>query len=454
MGDSSLVGISGRLSFSKGGADPDKSILLQRIQGGERLNVGYVTQNTNTKRTNWIEGVLKWKDNIIPRDSTSVTYREVTIPPSMYITLCTLAACGIILALTLFGFNIVFRKNRSVKMSSPNINNVLLFGCVLCYITVFMKPTETKHGAICKARVCLFCIGFTVTFGALFSKTWRVYRIFTNKKLLKRTIKDYQLLAIIGILIAVVTGVLIAWEAVGPHSVVVQYLGKEVHMEGNDAEVRPFVRMCRSDYSVYFAWAIYIIEGALLSFGAFLAWETRHVKIEALNDSHQIGLCLYNVVVLSAVGLTLSLLLEDEVVMLYGITSGCLIIGTTVTQLVVFLPKIHAVYSKVEIAVQNTGVSTSKNRSKATNATSIKRDLSAEVLNAVGESMDLPEVPNIYVSLTTEDGSAIREPMDVLEVPGIRMDLAAEVPSAFSDPRDVPEVSCPQEDLIWRFRVK
>ncbi|XP_052793470.1 gamma-aminobutyric acid type B receptor subunit 2-like [Mya arenaria] len=371
MADSSLVGISGRLSFAEGGADPDKSMVVQRIQGGQRVTVGYVTRNTIDKQSNWFDGVLKWKDNKIPRDSTYVTYREITIPPVMYITLCTLAACGIILALSLFGFNIVFRNNKTVKMSSPNINNMLLFGCMMCYSTVFLKPTETTHGSVCKARVCLFCIGFTVTFGALFSKTWRVYRIFTNKKLLRMTIKDYQLLAIIGILVAVITGVLIAWEAVGPHSVVVQYLEKEIHMDENDAEIRPFVRMCRSDNSAYFGWSVYIIEGALLSFGAFLAWETRHVKIEALNDSHQIGLCLYNVVVLSAVGLTLSLLLENEVVMLYGITSGCLIIGTTVTQLVVFLPKIHAVHSKVEIEVQNTGMSASNTRSRsATNTKS------------------------------------------------------------------------------------
>ena len=64
------------------------------------------------------------------------------------------------------------------------------------------------------------------------------------------------------------------------------------------------------------------------------------VTIEALNDSHQIGLCLYNVVILSAVGLTLSLLLDEHVAMLYGVTSGCVIIGTTVTQLVIFIPKV------------------------------------------------------------------------------------------------------------------
>ena len=64
------------------------------------------------------------------------------------------------------------------------------------------------------------------------------------------------------------------------------------------------------------------------------------VTIEALNDSRQIGMCLYNVVVLSAVGLTLSLLLDEEVVLMYGITSGCTLIGTTATQAIVFIPKV------------------------------------------------------------------------------------------------------------------
>ena len=64
------------------------------------------------------------------------------------------------------------------------------------------------------------------------------------------------------------------------------------------------------------------------------------MKLEALNDSRLIGICLYNVVVLSAVSLTLNLVLEERVGLIYGINSGVLIIGTTATQLVVFIPKV------------------------------------------------------------------------------------------------------------------
>ena len=51
-------------------------------------------------------------------------------------------------------------------------------------------------------------------------------------------------------------------------------------MVGNDAEIHPFVRVCHSEYGVHFSWTLYIIEGVLLAFGAFLAFESRHVSIQ------------------------------------------------------------------------------------------------------------------------------------------------------------------------------
>ena len=65
------------------------------------------------------------------------------------------------------------------------------------------------------------------------------------------------------------------------------------------------------------------------------------VKLEALNDSQQIGMCIYNVVVLSAVGVTLTFLLEDQIVKMYAVISGCVLFGTTATQLIIFMPKVQ-----------------------------------------------------------------------------------------------------------------
>ncbi|XP_052793048.1 gamma-aminobutyric acid type B receptor subunit 2-like [Mya arenaria] len=364
MTQSSIVGTSGRISFRES-ADPNKIVRIERVQGGKRVLIAYYRQDKRPSYFEWVDGALEWKDNQIPRDSTSKKYEEVIIPWPMYISMCAIAGIGMCVTAGLLAFNIVYRNNKFVKLSSPNINNVLLLGCFLCYTTVFIKTTGTDNTSVCEARTWCFCLGFTITFGSLFSKTWRVYRIFTNKKLLRMTIKDRQLLAINAILVGVVSSVLIIWGILSPHSIVTEFLKKEIYQIGNDEEVHPYVRVCFSENGAYYNWVIYIIEGTLLSFGAFLAWETRRVKIEALNDSQQIGLCLYNVVVLSAVGLTLSLVLNDQAVLLYGITSGCLIIGTFVTQMVVFIPKIHAVHNKI----QTIGHSSAPGASTVTGAT-------------------------------------------------------------------------------------
>lgn len=60
-------------------------------------------------------------DGKIPKDSTNVIHMEEVIPPSIYITMCVCASMGIVLAVSLFAFNVVFRANR--------------YGCPLTHVT-------------------------------------------------------------------------------------------------------------------------------------------------------------------------------------------------------------------------------------------------------------------------------------------------------------------------------
>ena len=88
--------------------------------------------------------------------------------------------------------------------------------------------------------------------------------------------------------------------------------------------------------------ALYGYKGILLLFGVFLAWETRNVTIPALNDSKYIGLSVYNVVILSAIGATVSMVLNDTAYyeLLHVLVSAVVLLSTTVTLTMVFLPKV------------------------------------------------------------------------------------------------------------------
>ena len=77
-------------------------------------------------------------------------------------------------------------------MSSPNLNNLIIIGCILCYSSVIILGLDSSNTSeeafpyICTAQAWVLMSGFTLSFGSMFSKTWRVHSIFTNVQLNKK----------------------------------------------------------------------------------------------------------------------------------------------------------------------------------------------------------------------------------------------------------------------------
>ena len=84
---------------------------------------------------------------------------------------------------------------RQIKMSSPNLNNLIIVGCLLCYSGVIILgldsslTSEPAFRYICTVKAWVLMAGFTLSFGSMFSKTWRVHSIFTNVQLNKKVRK-------------------------------------------------------------------------------------------------------------------------------------------------------------------------------------------------------------------------------------------------------------------------
>ena len=77
-------------------------------------------------------------------------------------------------------------------MSSPHLNNLIIVGCILTYSSVIFLGLDSQLSSvtafpyICTARAWLLMAGFSLAFGSMFSKTWRVHSIFTDVKLNKK----------------------------------------------------------------------------------------------------------------------------------------------------------------------------------------------------------------------------------------------------------------------------
>lgn len=107
------------------------------------------------------------------------------------------------------------------------------------------------------------------------------------------------------------------------------------------------MEICRSHNTYGWYIALYGYKGILLIMGVFMAWETRHVKVPGLNDSQYIGICVYSAV-FSSIIVVISSLISEYVVLSYLAKSISILMSTTITLVLLFLPKLKSVFGKID----------------------------------------------------------------------------------------------------------
>lgn len=114
------------------------------------------------------------------------------------------------------------------------------------------------------------------------------------------------------------------------------------------------MEVCRSQHTQSWLGALYAYKGLLLIVGVYMAWETRHVKIPALNDSQYIGVSVYLVVITSAIVVVLANLISERVTLAFITISALILTSTTATLCLLFLPKLHDIWQKLPDPVIHT----------------------------------------------------------------------------------------------------
>lgn len=89
------------------------------------------------------------------------------------------------------------------------------------------------------------------------------------------------------------------------------------------------VEVCQSVHTKSWLSVLYAYKGLLLVVGVYMAWETRHVKIPALNDSQYIGFSVYGAVITSFSVVVLANLLSEQVTLAFIIITSIILTSTT-----------------------------------------------------------------------------------------------------------------------------
>ena len=76
--------------------------------------------------------------------------------------------------------------HRNVKLSSPFVNILIGIGAILFYVVAIIFGIDEglvaslTASAMCRLQIWLSCFAFTLVFGTVFAKTWRIYYIFRD----------------------------------------------------------------------------------------------------------------------------------------------------------------------------------------------------------------------------------------------------------------------------------
>ncbi|XP_052014402.1 probable G-protein coupled receptor 156 isoform X2 [Apodemus sylvaticus] len=264
------------------------------------------------------------------------------LSPALLGIIWTFLSCGLLLVLFFLAFTIRCRKNRIVKMSSPNLNIVTLLGSCLTYISAYLFGIQdalvgSSVEVLIQTRLSLLCIGTTLVFGPILGKSWRLYKVFTQRVPDKRVIiKDLQLLGLVAALVVADVILLMTWVLTDPIQCL-QILG----VTGRDVSCSlTNTHFCASRYSDVWIALVLGCKGLLLLYGAHLAGLTNHVSSPPVNQSLTIMVGVHLLLLTAGLLFVVTRYLHSWPNLVFGLTSGGIFVCTTTVNCCVFLPQL------------------------------------------------------------------------------------------------------------------
>ncbi|KAK0053837.1 gamma-aminobutyric acid type B receptor subunit 1 [Biomphalaria pfeifferi] len=342
MNSTKFLGISGNVAFSAKG-DRIAWTQIEQFINGSYVKLG--VYDAAADNLTWYRKE-KWLGGRPPPDHTQVIDDLRVVSHTLYFSMCGLAGVGILAGILCLIFNHINRNRQCVAFSQPAINNLTVVGCMICLSCIVLLGLDGKfvpdyhYPVVCQVRAWLLSLGFTLSYGSMFSKIWTVHQLTTTRKKDRAIVQIWELFTVLGILILLDIGVLTAWQVLDPLQRKLETFARiQPTNTEDDIELRPQLEHCHSENLNIWLGVLFGYKGILLIFGIFLAYETRSVKLKQVNDSRFVGMSIYNVVVLCVITAPISLIIGNQEDATFAFVSLAIILCSFLSMGLIFVPK-------------------------------------------------------------------------------------------------------------------
>jgi len=302
----SFEGMSGQINFD------DANRGLPRL--GVVLN--QTMMNSSIRKCTFHTGIYINESlvfNETPMNFFPYAWKSVSFHVDEWIvfTLLALATGSVALFLALLVTFIVI----GVKAISPHLDYLIFSGCCLYLLALTLYtvqvafPNRLDHynfiaSVACNLHTWCLSVAFTLIFGTISAKTWRIYRIFTHFKSGRvKYVSDPFLISIIIGLVLVDTIFLMAWNLNDPW-----ILAKWTRRENS---LIVDYHYCFCDNLEYWIMGVLVQKLALVFVAILFSILVRPVKRKGFKNTKAILILIYSLIVIHIVGLSCHALLES-----------------------------------------------------------------------------------------------------------------------------------------------
>ncbi len=231
-----------------------------------------------------------------------------------------------------------FRAKKIVKVFQPLMLGIILGGSIFCAAKLF-NISASVSDATCKLDIFFGHLAFTLSFGGMLLKQWRVHMI-VNSAFRKVKITTSYIVRLACVLVFAVIVYLAIYAGAGdPHESHKVYIIDKLQ-EG-------WHPICVDTYPE-FATTIYAIEAALLIYGARLCWVTKDVP-DALNDSKPIAASMSVIILICGLVFPIVFLLPLTPESKTIITGVGFFLASMFTTAILILPKAYMLFQGADL---------------------------------------------------------------------------------------------------------
>ena len=347
-----FTGVSGQVQFNEKGERLGIDVVLQ-MQNGVLTLAGKFKPNHDEI----IADNFQWFGITTdpPSDTPTIVGKSVSDPILIISMVFTLT--GMAFACSMCCFNWCYAKHKIIIASSQKLNYVIIAGTFFAYTTiVILAILESPLGramsdelfkTICVVRIWILPLSFTLSYGTMLAKAWRIYRIFNDPWVSKRPLKDYHLMLVVLGLGLVDVMYLIPWTIIDPYRRFPS-LGQTNYREFS----RCSFFSCSSEMLILWLGILTAYKVIVMLAGvAIISLVQKNVKQKKYyNDSKSLAGALYTTALSFILGVLLQLLFtfQQEIVLAYIASATWVNISSSGTLISVFIPKLFKICIKHE----------------------------------------------------------------------------------------------------------